>query len=195
MEGDSPGRPAVLLVEDNETLAGDYERWLSSRCDTSVAADGQAALDIVDDGFDVVFLDRRLPGLGGDAVLERIRDRDLDVRVVMATGISPDFDILDMGFDDYLVKPVDSTDLVETVDRMVARADFDGATREYYALCARKAALEDVKSDEELAASTEYARVEERIQALRDELDAALDSFGPGDFRAAFHSIPAGSDD
>ncbi|GGL64931.1 HalX domain-containing protein [Halocalculus aciditolerans] len=187
--------PSVLVVEDNALLAENYERWLAPTCAVTTVSTGERALDVVSDRTDVVFLDRRLPGQSGDAVLERIRERDIDVRVVMVTGVEPDFDILDMGFDDYLVKPVDRDDFVGTVERMTARAEFDDATREYYALSARKAALEAVKPDHELAANSEYTRIREQLTELRTDIDAAVDAFEPHDFDAAFHAIRTPGDD
>ena len=40
-----------------------------------------------------------MPQLSGDEVLNTIRDRDLDCQVVMVTGVTADFDILDLPFD------------------------------------------------------------------------------------------------
>lgn len=195
MFADPPSTPAVLVVEDNDLLAENYERWLAPRCDVTTVGDGERALATVTSEIDVVFLDRRLPVQSGDDVLRCIRDRGLDVRVVMVTGVTPDFDVLAMGFDDYLVKPVDAADLTGTVDRMLARAEFDDATREYYTLSAQKAALEAAKPASELAASREYTQLEERINDLRTEINTAVDSFADEDFHAAFHAIQPPNDD
>jgi len=186
--------PSVLVVEDEHSLGSVYRHWLSRECDVTVVDRGTDALDAVTDDTDVVFLDRRLPDLDGVTVLERIRERDIDVRVVMVTGVKPDVDVLDMGFDDYLCKPVSEAELRHCVRRMLARATFDEATREYYALCSRKAALESVASQNELADVHEYDQIEARIDELRAEIEDAVDSFESADFGAAFHTI-AGTND
>ncbi len=92
-----------------------------------------------------------MPGLSGDEVLEQIRDRDLNSRVVMVTAVKPDFDIIDMGFDDYLVKPVSKDDLYTTVEGMLSRIEYDNQMQEYFSLVSKKAVLEAEKDEAELA--------------------------------------------
>ncbi|MFB6198048.1 MAG: response regulator transcription factor, partial [Halobacteriaceae archaeon] len=81
--------------------------------------DGQSALAQLDESIDIALLDRRMPNLTGDEVLAQVRDRDLDVQVAMVTAVDPDFDVIKMGFDDYVVKPVTKSDLFDLVDAAV----------------------------------------------------------------------------
>ena len=74
--------------------------------DVRTAYGGEEALEKADEDVDLVFLDRQMPDMSGDDVLERVRERGLDCRVVMVTAVDPDFDIVEMPFDDYLTKPV-----------------------------------------------------------------------------------------
>ncbi len=83
--------------------------------DVRRAYEGHEALELLDGEVNIVLLDRRMPGLSGDEVLSELRRRELHSRVVMVTAVKPDFDIIDMGFDDYLVKPVSKDDLFTTV--------------------------------------------------------------------------------
>ncbi|MFW5919524.1 MAG: HalX domain-containing protein [Halanaeroarchaeum sp.] len=163
--------PIVLIVEDEPDLADLYSAWLREACTVRTAYNGAQALDAIDEEIDIVLLDRRMPGLSGDEVLETIRDRGLDTRVAMVTAVEPDFDIIGMGFDDYLVKPVSQRDLMETVDQLLLRSTYDDQMQEFFALASKKAVLDAQKTEAELRASEDYARLEDRLAVLRAEID------------------------
>jgi len=163
--------PTVLIVEDEPDLADLYAAWLETDCDVRVAYDGEAALKQIDPAVDVVLLDRRMPGLSGDEVLDTIRERGTDCRVAMVTAVEPDFDIVEMGFDDYLVKPVAGDELIEIVDRLLLRSTYDEQVQELFALASKKALLRSQKTEAELRASEEYARLEDRVAVLRARID------------------------
>ena len=117
--------PLVLVVEDEPDLADLYAAWLGDEYRVRTAYGGREALDELDeaDEVDAILLDRRMPGLSGDEVLTAVRDRGIDCRVAMVTAVEPDFDILEMGFDDYLVKPVSKDDLLGVVETMRSRSE------------------------------------------------------------------------
>jgi len=163
--------PTVLIVEDEPDLADLYAAWLDEHCEVRVAYDGEAALDQIDPAVDIVLLDRRMPGLSGDEVLDTIRERSLDSRVAMVTAVEPDFDIVEMGFDDYLVKPVSGDELLDIVDQLLLRSTYDEQVQELFALASKKALLRSQKTEAELRASEEYARLEDRVAVLRAQID------------------------
>jgi DNA-binding response OmpR family regulator len=140
-------RPVVLIVEDEPDVAETYRLWLDADYVVRMAHSGDEGLDELDESVDVVLLDRMMPGLSGDEVLERIRDRELDCRVAMVTAVEPDFDILEMGFDAYLCKPIKSDQLHETVENLIGRSEYDDLLQEYYSLVEKQATLEAAKSD------------------------------------------------
>ncbi|PSQ11434.1 hypothetical protein BRC93_05455 [Halobacteriales archaeon QS_5_70_15] len=107
-------RPSVLIVDDDRDLADLYATWLQDDYYTRTVYSGRDALDELHDGIDVVLLDRRLPDIPGDEVLVTLRDRGMDCRVSMVTAVNPGFDILELGFDDYLTKPIDREELRRT---------------------------------------------------------------------------------
>ena len=166
--------PTVLVVEDEPDLAELYTAWLQEYCDVRTAYDGEEALDAMDEAVDIVLLDRRMPGLSGDEVLDALQSRDLDPRVAMVTAVEPDFDIVEMGFDEYLVKPVSKEDLVETVDQLLLRSEYDEQILELFALASKKALLDAEKTEAELRASEEYARLVDRLAVLREEVDETV---------------------
>jgi len=106
----------VLLAEDDASLGATLQSWL--QCDgyaVDWVRDGalaDAALSTHD--YQCVLLDRGLPGLEGDAVLRRLRARKATLPVIFITArdtVSDRVLGLDMGADDYLVKPFDLEEL------------------------------------------------------------------------------------
>lgn len=167
----------VLIVEDKKEVADTYALHLREEYTATVAYDGQSALDILDDRgseIDVALLDRRMPGLSGDEVLEAMQERGIDCAVAMVTAVDPDFDILQLGFDDYMTKPVTKEQLCETVDRLTTHASYDAQVREHLSLVAKKALLEAEKHPGELDETDEYQQLLRDIADSRDQLDAAV---------------------
>lgn len=164
----------VLIADDEPGLADGHAAQLPQH-DVRTAYDGTEALEALTDEVDVVFLDRRMPGLSGDEVLEHIRDRNLDCRVAMLTGVEPDVDIISMGFDEYLTKPISREELHEAIDRMRRRSTYDAKLQEFFSLASKRAALETEHSPEDLADRPEFQQLCERLDATREELDKALE--------------------
>jgi DNA-binding response OmpR family regulator len=187
--------PVVLIVEDEPDVAETYNLWLADDYDVRIAENGDEGLDKLDEAVDVVLLDRMMPGLSGDEVLERIRDRNLGCRVAMVTAVEPDFDILEMGFDAYLSKPIRSDELHSTVEKLLERSEYDTLLQEYYALVEKQATLETAKSGAELAESDEYTDLKERIADLQEELSRTLGGVeDDADFITAIQQIGGGED-
>jgi len=187
--------PVVLIVEDEPDVAETYNLWLADDYDVRIAADGDEGLAKLDGAVDVVLLDRMMPGLSGDEVLERIRDRELGCRVAMVTAVEPDFDILEMGFDAYLNKPIRSDELHSTVEKLLERTEYDSLLQEYYALVEKQATLETAKSGAELAESDEYDQLRERIDELQNDLSRTLGGVeDDADFITAIQQIGGGED-
>ncbi|MFB6075003.1 MAG: response regulator transcription factor [Haloarculaceae archaeon] len=178
----------VLVVDDERDVADLYATWLRDEYEVEVAYGGEDAVDLLGPSLDVVLLDRQMPDLPGDRVLDEIDDCDLDCRVVMVTAVDPDFDIVEMPFDDYLTKPVQRDALFDTVEEMRTRSTYDDQLQRYYALASKKATLETEKSPTELDASEEYTEISERVERLREQADATASEFD--DFESVFQEFP-----
>jgi len=189
-------RPVVLIVEDEPDVAETYKLWLRNDYDVRMAHDGDEGLELLDSTVDVVLLDRMMPGLSGDEVLEQIRDRDLGCRVSMVTAVEPDFDILEMGFDAYLSKPIRSEQLHETVENLLERSEYDSLLQEYYSLVEKRATLEASKSNAELQENDEYDELKSETDKLQDELSESLGGIGDdADFIATLRGLSNGKDE
>ncbi|WP_435066626.1 bacterio-opsin activator domain-containing protein [Haloplanus sp. C73] len=173
------GKPTILIVDDDEDLADTYSVWLSDDFDTETAYGGVQARKQIHDGLDLVLLDRRMPGIPGDRILEDIRERGIDCQVAMLTAVEPDTDIIDLPFDEYLVKPVTQAELRETVDDLLLRQGFDTDAQDYFAMESTAEALgtrdEENLRDPDAAAAFEAeaatAGESEQIQEMKARLE------------------------
>jgi len=182
--------PVVLIVEDESDVAETYRLWLEDEYEVRIAHSGDEGIEQLDDAVDVVLLDRMMPGLSGDEVLEYIRTEELGCRVAMVTAVEPDFDILEMGFDTYLSKPVKGHELEETVANLLERSTYDSLLQEYYALVEKQATLQASKNRAELEANEEFEELTGRISDLREELSETLGGIeDDDDFIATLHRI------
>jgi two-component system, OmpR family, response regulator MprA len=124
MEG-MPGRPRVLVVEDDTDIAGVLRRSLDKEgYDVRVAGDGESALDQA--GVfapDAVVLDLGLPKLDGVEVCRRLRTGG-DVPILILTArdaLDARVQGLDSGADDYLVKPFEREELLARLRALLRR--------------------------------------------------------------------------
>jgi len=117
----------VLVAEDFEVLARAVARGLAREgMAVDVALDGtQALVRLAVVRYDVVVLDRDLPGTHGDEICRRIAAERLETRILMltaATTVGDRVDGLTLGADDYLGKPFDFAELVARVRALGRRS-------------------------------------------------------------------------
>jgi DNA-binding response OmpR family regulator len=117
----------VLVVEDHEELARTVAAGLRREgMAIDVALDGAAALQrAAINEYDVIVLDRDLPGVHGDQVCQRLLELECRARVLMLTasgGIEDRVQGLALGADDYLPKPFAFAELVARIRALVRRA-------------------------------------------------------------------------
>jgi len=186
------GPPTVLVVDDERDIADLYTTWLEDSYEVRTAYGPQEALEKADEDLDVSFLDRQMPGMTGDEVLEEIRERDLDCRVVMVTAVDPDFDIVEMSFDKYLTKPVMMSDLTDVIEEMLTRSTYDEQLQTYFSLASKKATLEAQKDAVELQSNDTYARLESKVQEMAVETEGITAEMDHQDFESMFQEFPSG---
>ncbi|HET8554420.1 MAG TPA: response regulator transcription factor [Rhodanobacteraceae bacterium] len=116
----------LLLVEDSERLRRTLERGLSAAGFTVDAAeDGAVAQQFLDTyEYDLVVLDLMLPHVDGMTVLRRLAQRKSRPRVLVLSArdqVTDRIGALDMGADDYLVKPFSFDELVARLHALARR--------------------------------------------------------------------------
>jgi two-component system, OmpR family, response regulator len=119
-------KPRLLLVDDDVPFTRNLV-WLLSRRGYEVSAvnDGQSALRIVEEHeFDVIILDRKMPGIDGIATLKELKKKKPDIEVIILTGAASVDSALDgvhLGAYDYTVKPIQLSDLEEKITQAFER--------------------------------------------------------------------------
>lgn len=173
--GEPPDIPVrALVVEDDPLLAALIDDWVGEYCRTTVVHHGDEALATLDESFDVVLLDRRMPGLPGDEVLRRIRERGLSIPVLVVSAVQPDYDVIDLPFDDYLIKPIKRQGIRERVEELLDRRSRDENERAYFAGAAKLALLEEEKPREELVDDPRYRSLKSEVDDRYERADGDL---------------------
>ena len=115
----------ILIVDDDRSIAELISLYLEKECfSTRIAEDGEEALRVFEkEGTDLVLLDLMLPGIDGYEVCRRIRATS-DVPIIMLSAKGETFDKvlgLELGADDYILKPFDTKELVARVKAVLRR--------------------------------------------------------------------------
>ncbi len=123
----------ILVVEDEPKVARFLERGLRQQAHAvDLAFDGEDGLRLAfENDYDVVVLDVMLPGRDGFSVLTELRTAQKAVRVLMLTARDEVGDRvrgLDLGADDYLVKPFDFDEFLARIRALIRRAASKGQT-------------------------------------------------------------------
>jgi CheY-like chemotaxis protein len=175
--GEHGSNARVLVVDDQPDVADAFTTQLSRKYDTRVAYTGAEALETVDETIDVILLDRRMPGLSGDEVLDEIHEWGLECRIIMVSAVDPDFDIVDMPFDEYLSKPVTADELLDGVERQLGATECDDRVPEFIELTSKLEALGEQKTDFELDETAEVEAMRERVTELGTDIQDVIENF------------------
>lgn len=161
----------LLIIEDEQLLARAYKRMLRDTYTVQVALDGEEGLEMATEDIDVILLDRRMPKLSGDEVLQRLVDQGHDAKIALLTAVDPDVDIAEMPFDDYRTKPLEGEHLTHTVESLLDRMDNDDKTETFVRVAIKIAALESV----ELESTDTYQELLDRLRSLDAQVDISLE--------------------
>ena len=115
----------ILIVDDDNNIAELISLYLTKECfETMIAGDGETALTLADSfAPNLILLDLMLPGIDGYQVCREIRGKS-NVPIIMLSAKGEIFDKvlgLELGADDYIMKPFDSKELVARVKAVLRR--------------------------------------------------------------------------
>jgi DNA-binding response OmpR family regulator len=117
----------ILVVDDEPAIVQVIrERLVREGYRVRTADSGETALAALQDPVDLLLLDLMLPDLDGFEVLRRLRQGDLDLPVIILTARDDDVDVvvgLELGADDYVVKPFNPRELVARVRAVLRRTE------------------------------------------------------------------------
>lgn len=115
----------ILIVDDDNNIAELISLYLTKECyDTKIVNDGEEALSAFESyNPNMILLDLMLPGMDGYQVCREIRTKS-NVPIIMLSAKGEIFDKvlgLELGADDYIIKPFDSKELVARVKAVLRR--------------------------------------------------------------------------
>ena len=119
-------RERILIVDDDRNICELLRLYLEKEgYETSIAHDGENALEIYDQrAFDLVLMDVMMPRVDGWEACRRIRAKG-DTPIIMLTAKGETFDKvlgLELGADDYVVKPFDTKEVVARIKAVLRRS-------------------------------------------------------------------------
>ncbi|MDD4415119.1 MAG: response regulator transcription factor [Oscillospiraceae bacterium] len=121
--------PTILIADDNQQIVSILKEYAKKEGFTvATAFDGPTALDKAKQThFDMILLDVMMPGMDGFAVCREIR-RQSNVPIIMITARGEDFERimgLDIGADDYIVKPFSPKEVMARIRAILRRIERD----------------------------------------------------------------------
>ena len=119
----------VLMIDDETVFVNSLTKVLTRRgIGVQSAPDGHKGLALLtNEGFDVIVLDMRMPGMDGLATLKAIRERDALIPVILLTGhidLKQVSDALKAGSAEVLLKPCPVENLVSSIENAYERKGF-----------------------------------------------------------------------
>lgn len=149
----------ILLVEDDELLADGIKTSLTlANFNVDVVHKGEHAVHALGcEKFDLCILDIVLPGMSGFDVLKQVRQSENNLPILMLTArdqVSDKVQGLDLGADDYLLKPFDVEELKARIRALVRRVQSIGAGLQKFGdVTVDVHAFQVMKGDEEIKLS------------------------------------------
>lgn len=165
-------RPRVLIADGRPMVLDLFATWLENEnIDLVRASCGAEVLCCCDGGVDAVVLDRRLPRVSGDEVLDRLREKESDTRVGFVTASIPDVRIVDLDVDAYLTKPVTRDEYVDVVRSLIERETLSETADRYVSNLSKRAALLRSEPAAVLRSDPAFAALEKELRRLADRID------------------------
>ncbi|MFH1783897.1 MAG: response regulator [bacterium] len=113
----------ILLVDDEVDLAETVKlRLTTNDYDVMLAYDGEQALKKVEAyDPDLILLDLKLPGISGEEVFEKLKEKDStkDIPIILFTASKRDDELVSIGAEDFVLKPFESQNLLDKIQRLL----------------------------------------------------------------------------
>lgn len=139
---------SILIVDDEDNVSKLLDKVLFKEGYITYTADsGEKALDIINEHcIDVVITDIKMPNMSGIELLKRIKEIDSSINVVMITAfatLDTAIDALRMGAKDYITKPFNLDEIINSVKGIISNIDKVKADSETEAFISHDKDIED----------------------------------------------------
>ncbi len=131
----------LLVIDDNKELINMIKEYFKSHADIEVALeayDGVEGLNLIekkDDSYDVIILDLIMPNKDGMSVLEYMKNKNMDKKIIVLTSYNtPDVirRVSELGVNYYILKPFELADLEKRVIEISEGVNFEGKSLDLY---------------------------------------------------------------
>jgi len=124
---DLPQNPTILVIDDDDSLRDTVSVLLEQEgFQVLTASDGRTGLDLaLSSRPDLFIVDLRLPGLSGVEICKRLRAAGVKTPLVVLSAVGDEVDkvlLLEIGADDYVVKPFGARELLARIKAVLRRA-------------------------------------------------------------------------
>lgn len=121
-----PASMRMLIVDDEDSICDFLSTFFGSRFEVQTAPNAEEARNFLAAGrFDIMLVDKNLPGMSGVDLIAKVRESDEELSIVMITGFASSESIvetLNLGIDAYVEKPFKSlSELAQLVDAILRR--------------------------------------------------------------------------
>ncbi len=135
------GKTRLLVIDDNKELVSMIKEYFKTHADIEVALeayDGVEGLNLIDkksDLYDVIVLDLIMPNKDGMSVLEYMKKKNMDRKVIVLTSYNtPDIirKVSELGVNYYILKPFELSDLERRIIEISEGVNFEGKSIDLY---------------------------------------------------------------
>ncbi len=135
------GKTRVLMIDDNVELVKMVKQYFNKDKDINIvleAHNGEEGFNLIDkrrDDYDLILLDLVMPKQDGKAVLEKMKDKQIDKKVIILTSYnSPDIirETSEMGISYFILKPFELKELEKTIENVVGQGKYNGKSIDLY---------------------------------------------------------------
>lgn len=122
----------LLVDDDNDTTSRLQELLQYEEFTVHIAKTGEAALEMMDSSYDLILLDIMLPGLNGMHILSELRKKHIIPIILLTAKESPIEKVigLELGADDYIIKPFDERELIARIRALLRRRYWDNNAKQ-----------------------------------------------------------------
>jgi PAS domain S-box-containing protein len=171
----SESGPTVLVIDDDEDFVDAQADLLRSEYAVRTAYGGESGVEAFDETVDVVVLDREMPDLHGDEVAQQLQQQNGNAQILMTTGIDPDVDIIELGIDDYVTKPIHGTEMLDHVEEALERMEYNDTLQGYFSLANKRDVMAD---DPELRETEKFSELRSVVdQMAREHIELREEQF------------------
>ena len=167
----------VLVVEDEEALRNLYASWLEDEgYQTRLASDGSVALKKWNDKIDVALVDRRMPDMSGDDLVDQIREKGYHTPISMVTAVQPQMDLIELQFDRYITKPTERLHFLEVVEDLLKVSEVRSVVRDYVRTGITVHEIQQQHRDSVLETHAEFQELNDKLKKLHKQVTENIDN-------------------